>query len=84
MKISLRKAAAAEDPRQQKDTTKETGAGMERRVHRRIEVTVEREVLSMLIRNPAGDALSGAADYIPLWKGATAPGTPTSSRPPEA
>jgi len=53
MKISLRKAPATEDPRQQKDTTKETGAGMERSVHRRIEVTVEREVLSMLIHKPA-------------------------------
>jgi hypothetical protein len=47
MKISRRKASATDDPTHQKDTTKQIHSGAGRTTYRRIEVTVEREILSI-------------------------------------
>ncbi len=47
MKISRRKASASDDPMHQKDTTKQMNSGPGRTTHRRIEVTVEWEILSI-------------------------------------
>jgi hypothetical protein len=60
MKIEPRRAPLAEQAAQQEDTTSEIEAGP--RVHRRIQVTVERETLSFLVRRPMAPSAEPPAD----------------------
>lgn len=50
MRILPRRTERAKETPHHEDTTKEFAAGTEGRVVRRIEVTVEREILSILVR----------------------------------
>jgi len=54
MRILPRRTSRTKESLHEEDTTKEFAAGAEGRVVRRIEVTVERETLSIVVRRPAG------------------------------
>jgi len=55
MKILLRRSRLAEEPTPVDDITNKNHPRSERQVHRRIEITTKREILSILVRRPAQD-----------------------------
>jgi len=63
MKIEPRRSTPAKQTAQQEDTTTEFEAGAETRVHRRIQVTVERETVSFLIRQVVAEPSAAAAEH---------------------
>jgi quercetin dioxygenase-like cupin family protein len=63
MNIEPRRGTPAKQTAQQEDTTTEFEAGAETRVHRRIQVTVERETVSFLIRRVVIEPSAASAEH---------------------
>jgi hypothetical protein len=72
MKIFPRRALPVKQAAQKEDTTADSEACMEPRVHRRIEITIERETVTLLVK---GRPEAGAAEQA--WERAGPNSEPT-------